>query len=294
MDTSAQLYEQEATGWQRGLYDDVTSTFRAPVVNWIWRTLMANEPEFVRYAWGQLRPVFDTRAFGRASVAYRDAVLSAVEADHDLPGYRREGLGVSPAEYEALRGQVATFDVVSARLAVLFETVDRCLSDEPVGHEPARDRAATEPLPAWLDRDRGRQPTMTDLDPVPDALTDVVPAIRAFHGLDEGMPSIYRCLAQWPEALARLWHDVEPVLSDRAFDRGVDAAEAIVDDYVDGLAYRPQLSPDALARAGFDEATVADLRELFATFNTGPIETVVPALPVYAAAFDASGERSFR
>lgn len=91
MDTSAQLYETEATGWKRGLYDDIQRTFRAPIVNWIFRTTMANYPEFLCYAWGQVKPVFQTRAFGRTSVAYRDVVLSAVESApaRPLPAYRR-------------------------------------------------------------------------------------------------------------------------------------------------------------------------------------------------------------
>jgi hypothetical protein len=41
MDTDSQLYEVEATGWRRGLYEDVQATFRAPIVNWIFRTLVS-------------------------------------------------------------------------------------------------------------------------------------------------------------------------------------------------------------------------------------------------------------
>ena len=33
LDTTAQVYDHEATGWQRGLCDDVKRTFRAPFVN---------------------------------------------------------------------------------------------------------------------------------------------------------------------------------------------------------------------------------------------------------------------
>ena len=133
MDTGKQLYETEATGWQRDLYDDIQTTFRAPIVNWIFRTLMANEPDFLRYAWGQLKPLYATRAFARFSTEYRDAVLSAVEesgdatgstsssgsivstgsnADSSIPTYRRETLGIAPAEFREFGGQLATFDVV--------------------------------------------------------------------------------------------------------------------------------------------------------------------------------------
>ncbi|MFC6990233.1 halocarboxylic acid dehydrogenase DehI family protein [Haloplanus sp. GCM10025708] len=150
MDTSRQLYEREATGWKRGLYDDVQHTFRAPIVNWIFRTLTANEPEFTRYLWGQVKPMFETAAFGRYTISYRDSVLSAVEDRHDLPVYRRETVGLSPAEYREAGAQLATFDVVIPRLAVLFETVDRLLQGGDVGTSPATDRAAAAPMPDWL------------------------------------------------------------------------------------------------------------------------------------------------
>jgi hypothetical protein len=113
MDTSRQLREHAATGRQRGLDDDIQHTYRAPIVNWIFRTVMANEPEFLRYAWGQAKPVFGTRGFARLTVAYRDAVRSALS----VPAYRRVDVGVSPAEYRELRGQVATHHGLGPRLA---------------------------------------------------------------------------------------------------------------------------------------------------------------------------------
>ncbi|NHN57852.1 MULTISPECIES: halocarboxylic acid dehydrogenase DehI family protein [Halorussus] len=306
MDTDRQLYEQEATGWRRGVYDDVQATFRAPVVNWIFRTLMANDPEFTRYLWGQIKPTFETRAFGRYSVAYRDAVVSAVEdratggraADDDgeaddlgIPAYRRADLDLGPAEFRELRGQVATFDVVGPRLAALFEVVDRSLRGESVGADLDADAAATEPMPARFDRDRGLSPTMVDADSVPEELADTVERVRTFHGLDEGLPSIYRCLAQWPAYLRPAWDDLEPTLDSEAFDRACERAGEETDAFVDSIPYAPRLSPDDLRARGMDDEAVSELQELFATFNRGPIETVVPALHVYAATLGAEGRR---
>lgn len=292
MDRSRQLYEQDAAGWQRGLYEDIKRTFRAPIVNWIFRTTVANYPEFVRYAWGQVKPVFQTRGFGRVSVAYRDRVLSALDAEASVPRYRREELDISPAEFAELRGQLATYDVVASRLAVLFEVVDRSLSGGDVGQAPAGTEASTAPLPPWLDRDRGRPPTMVGFEETPSELEEVVPAIQAFHGLDEGLPSIYRTIAQWPGYLVPMWADVEPVFESESFSTATTEAKAVVEEYVDSLAYTPQLAPDALERQGFDETTIEDLRGLFQDFNRGPIETVIPALPVFAYTVDAEGQRT--
>lgn len=302
MDTTKQLYKTEATGWQRGLYDDITYTFRAPIVNWIFRTTMANYPEVLRYAWGQLKPLYTTRAFARFSTAYRDAILSAVEHSNGstaegstaVPTYRREDIGVVPAEYRELRGQVATFDIVAPRLALLFEVTDRALHDEPVGTAPDETRAATAPFPAQLDRDRGRSPTMIDAEDVPDDLAGTVESIQTFHGLSGGLPSIYRSLCQWPAYLDRAWADLEPTVTGEGFDRACETARERTEEFVATTPYCPQLDPDSLRAVGFDDATVQDLQDLFREFNQGAIETVVPALPVYAATLDVAGSRQFR
>lgn len=293
MDTSAQLYETDATGWKRGLYDDVRETFRAPIVNWIFRTTMANYPEFLRYAWAQVKPVFETRAFAAYTVAYRDAVLSAVEAGSGaIPVYRRSDVDVAPAEFAELRGQVGAFDVVAPRLAVFFEVMDRGLHGEPLGERPASGRAATAPFPDWLDADRGRPPTMVPTEEVPPAAEDAVAAIQGFHGIDEGLPSVYRCLAQWPGYLDRAWGDLAPVLDGDGFDDAVERADDVVGEHVDRIPYSPRLAPEDLRGLGLDDGTVEDVQGLFRAFNTGAIETVIPALPVFARTLDVEGERS--
>jgi hypothetical protein len=289
MDTSRQLHEAEATGWQRGLYDDLKRTFRAPFVNWIFRTAMANVPEFLRYAWWQLKPVFGTRQFARYTVAHRDAVLSAVE--DDLPAYRRETLGVAPAEYRELRTQLATFDVVSSRLAAFFEVMKRSLEGGDVATVAPTGRATMAPFPDWLDADRGGEPTMVAFDAVPSALNEVIPELKSFHGFDEGLPSIYRCLTQWPTFLARLWDDVGDVLTGERFVAAREAASERTAEFVESLPSAPRLTPEDLRTAGFDDDLVADVRALFRRFDGGPATTVVPALPIFANTVGVAGPR---
>jgi hypothetical protein len=285
MDVTAQVYDAEATGPLRGLYDDIRATFRAPLVNWIFRTTAANYPAFLQYMWGQVKPIFETRAFGRAAVAYRDTVLSGA----DLPVYRREELGLAPAEYRELRGQLATFDVVAPRLATLFETVSRGLRGELDPTPDRTDEAATAPLPAWLDRDRGLEPTMTSVDAPEGTFGETVADLQAVHGLGDTLPSIYRCLAQWPDYLEITWPEVRAALESDAFDGS--AAFAEIAGYVDDLPYRPRLSPPDLADAGFDDGTVEDLCGLFDAFNQGPEGTLLPAIHLHAATVGAAGHR---
>jgi hypothetical protein len=292
VNTSSQLYESEATGWQRGLYENIKETFRVPFINWIFRTTVANQPEFARYVWGQVEPVFETEAFARYTVAYRDAVLGAIEDRTELPSYRREHLDVGPAEYGQLRGQLATFDVVGPRLAVLFALLDRSLSGGPVGTDVPDDAAALAPFPDHIDADRGIPPTMAAFTETPDALAETVAEIQAFHSLDEGLPSIYRCLVQWPDYLEAVWDDLEPVREERRFEPASQAARDEVGSFVESTPYQPRLSPEALRAAGFEDEVVDGMADLFAEFNGSIADTVLPMLPVFAATVDAEGRRT--
>lgn len=288
MDPDKQLYEQDATGWQRGLYDDIKRTLRAPIVNWIFRTVTANRPELMRYLWGQLKPVFGTRAAAELSVRYRDTILSGAAAAGIGP-YRPAEVGVSPAEYRELRGQVATFDVVAPRLALLFELLDRSLEGRPVAERPDERRAATGPFPEALDRDRGLAPTMLDADEVPPALDDTVAGIREVH-FGSGLASIHRCLAQWPAFLRPAWADVRSAVESDAHERAVADAEELVGEHVATLPYRPRIAPDDLRGAGLDDDAVAEFRSFLGSFTESAFG-VIPTLHAYAALADASGPR---
>ncbi len=292
MDTSRQLYESEATGWKRGLYESIKETFRAPIINWIFRTTAANYPDFVRYMWGQVEPVFRTEAFAHYTITYRDAVLGAVEDRLSIPVYRSEQLPLGPAAYHQLRGQLATFDVVGPRLAVLFALLDRSLSGGPVGAAVPDDPATLAPFPDHIDRDRGIPPTMAAFDQPPAELAGTVEDIQAFHDLEEGLPSIYRCLVQWPGYLDTVWADLEPLREPGAFDPVSGAAREAVTSFVESVPHEPRLSPEALRSAGFEDGVIEDVSGLFGEFNGAIADTVLPVLPVYAATVGAEGRRT--
>ena len=283
-DTSEQVYAADATGWERGLYDDIRATFRAPVVNWIFRTLTANAPAFTRHLWAQLTPLFRTRLFGEACVAYRRRVREPFD---DLPRYRAADLDLAPWEWRELTGQLRTFDTVVPRLALFFEVIYRSLHDEPVGTSARTDAAATAPLPRWLDGERGLEPTMGPFDDVSAEVEETVAAVQAFHGFDEGLPSVYRCLIQWPDAFRRLWDDLEPRLRSSAFETACADGRAVAVDFVEETPYVPALTPAALRAAGFEDDTIDAATDLFDSFARGPVETVLPAVSLFAASVGA-------
>lgn len=299
MDLTEQLHLADATGWRRGLYEDVMSTFRAPIVNSIWRALVANRPLAARHLWTAVKPTFESRAFADFSVRYRDRVLDALEgtAEADLPTYDPRDVGLPPSAFATLRGQLATFDVVAPRLAALFAVCDRACSGS---FDAAREgHAATAPAPAWLDADRGARVTVLDSDAARDAAPDTVADIDAYHGT-AFLPSIYRCAAQWPSYLERAWADLEPFRAATVDSPGdFAAAEAAADGTVAEFLDRPPapftVTAETLAAAGVDDPddALADLQETFAAFASG-VSGVLPVLHALAATVDATGERDRR
>lgn len=284
MDRTEQVYESETTGWRRGIYEDIKGT--AGIVGSIWRSVMYHEPEFLRHAWGQLKPLFGTREFAAFEIAWRDTLVSAAEPD--LPRYEPDDVGVPPSGFRELQGQLARYDLAVPRYLVTFEAMDRLLDGREVGTETPTE-AATAPYPEWLDRDRGRQPTKLPNDEAREILRDLLPDGH-LGGLEGMVPSGYRSWARWPSYLERAWTDLEPVVGSDVFEAARGDARSLIDAYVDRVAYTPKVDPGTLASMGYDGETIADLHELFASFNSGAFEFVT-LVPVYAATLDALGER---
>lgn len=257
-------------------------TLRAPIVNSIWRTVVANVPELAPYVWGQMKPAFETREFAAFTVAFRDRVLSPV--DDDLPQYTAADVDLQPAEFTELREQLATFDVVAPRLVVAFSLLDRMIRDGSVGTGQA-DESGTAPFPSWLDAGRGRAP---DMLPQPEARAAMPDHLAREFG--EMVPSIYRCLAHWPSYLDRVSADLQPVTDAPVYRDARQDGFALAETYLDRLPYTPRIDPDGLAEQGADRETIEALRDMIELFVSGG-ETILPLLHVHAATVGATGER---
>ncbi len=292
MDSSKQLYESDASGWQLGVYLDIKETFRAPIINWIFRSLMANEPEFTRYLWGQVKPMFLTKEFVSFGVEYRDTILSAIEETSDVPVYQPSDFDISPAEYGELRRQLRTFDTVAPRLALFFEVVYCGLHNDLEMTAP-RGVNSTAPFSLTHDELRDGSPTMIDATSIPDSLSGTIESLQEFHGIDTGIPSIYRCLAQWPNALRTIWDDVAPVLTEPGFDTADEETTSLLSIQATSSGYFPVIQPEGLKAVGFAQSTIDDVTELIDEFYHGPADTVLLTLPIYASTVNASGQRSF-
>lgn len=284
MDQTEQVYETEVTGWKHGLYEDIGRT--TGFVGSIWRTIMYHEPEFLRYMWGQLKPLFQTREFAAFEMAWRDTLVSSIEPD--LPGYGPDEVGLSPSEYRELQAQLARYDWAIPRYVVTFETMDRLLAGREVGTESPGE-AALSPYPDWMERRPGREPTKLPNDEARERLRDIFPPDHV-GGLEGMIPSGYRSWARWPSYLERAWTDLSPIVRSEAFESTRGSARDLLDTYVDRIPYTPAVDPETLTAKGWDENTVEELHDLFATFNEGAF-AFVTLVPIYAATTGVLGER---
>jgi hypothetical protein len=121
----------------------------------------------------------------------------------------------------------------------------------------------------------------------PPGTEETLAAVREAHDLGDGLPSIYRCLAQWPAALDAGWAAVTADEEALAAARG--EADRLVEDFVGRLAYTPRTTPADLRSAGLGGA-VEDMAALFGGFDAGGTD-LLPLLSGYAAAVGAEGRR---
>lgn len=281
MDNSKQVYVSEVTGWQRGIYEDIKQT--TGMVGTIWRTLMYHEPRFLRYMWGQVKPVFQTREFAAFERTWRDTLLSAVEDDlpkYDVPA----NLNLEPDEFTELRNQLSCFCPTAPRYFVTFKLLHRRLHDNPVGIEPASE-AGTTPFPERLDHVRGCQPIMLPQD---EARQKIPESLAADFG--EMLPTEYRSMAQWPSYVDPLAEDLKPVIESDAYETARKESISLVDTYLDRIPYTPQIDPDSLADMDFDEETITELQDFSTKFERGGC-VLMPLLPLFAETVGVAAER---
>jgi len=132
--------------------------------------------------------------------------------------------------------------------------------------------------------------TLAGMEESAERAPETVDAVREFHDLGPMLPSIHRCLAQWPDAFAALWDELEPALGSEAYAAATEDAAALVDGFVRGLPTRPALRPEELRAADFEDEAIDALGDHFAGFNANA-GGVLPTLCAYAEAAGAAGER---
>ena len=278
MDLAKQVTEEQAMDWQSGLYKDIVQTLQTPVVNWIFRSLMANYPDFLRYAWGQVKPVYMNQGFSNIESDYHKALI--------LPLIERFGL--EPIIYshsfelkKKISGQLTTFALVAPGLYVWFEILLRGLQNRPMGQD--FDDSFDSTAPAEQTGIKGLPPQILRREEFSEKVASLCDAISKTHNLGGNLATIHLCLAQWPEFLQSAWERLEPILDTDTYRDAKAQSLKKIREFVDRIPYRPQLAPEVLSGLGLSSDDVNDLRSTFEnSMSGGPATEVIPTISVYA------------
>lgn len=236
----AEIPEAEATGKIKGVYDDIKSTLRTPIVASLFRAL-AVYPDYLQVAWLGLKPnvqtvFFEARADQlRAFAAQSLPVLSAPSA----PAPALQSLDV--------------FHYLDPKLLLAAAA----LKTASTGQQPR----LTE-----LPRDEKRQIAPgVPKDVQPPALTASAPAdlfgqIESRFALST-VPDEYQALAQWPDYLQGAWEAVLKLMAAPEYARLERQLRRMAEETILALPYRIDIGPHILRQSGLSESDLDGVQQ---------------------------------
>lgn len=199
--TLPDIMPQQADDRIKPIYQDIQQRMRVPVVNLIFRTL-ANYPEYLEPAWGQVRTLAGTRDFERAADALRAEALLE-------PPPQASDLGAAlPHDAGKLRQFNDTIHYVLPKLLLVATALARTPLEHAV--EPAASGLGmdTSALPESIADGSGKV-EMVDPQQANAQVKRLFDAIRQRHG-HPLVSSYYRGMANWPDFLEAAWRVVSP------------------------------------------------------------------------------------
>ncbi|MDC3414392.1 halocarboxylic acid dehydrogenase DehI family protein [Terrihalobacillus insolitus] len=187
-----EVFESEAVGRLKVIYQDIKFVLKIPVVNFIFRTL-ANYPEFLEIAWNQVRPNMLTVNMEEAAKHLRYPNISAQVPDLNWNNYDDRKI---QQQIEAI---LTVFNYVNPKLLLIASAWEEALSDRPiVPKKKSNGFLAPGIIQGFPSIELVHIP---HVDPyMKDLLKDVA---QAHHTYD--VASDYRTLAKFPHFLGGIW-----------------------------------------------------------------------------------------
>lgn len=119
-----EVFETEASGSLKTVYDDIKNVLKVPVVNFIFRTLAWYE-QFLTIGWKQVRPNMLTFECARAADELRNPHLTMEIPDVDWSQY------YPLKTIERIRATVAVFNYVNPKLLLIASAWAESLGNRP-------------------------------------------------------------------------------------------------------------------------------------------------------------------
>lgn len=200
-----EVFETEAKGQVKEVYEDIKYVLKVPVVNFIFRAL-ANYPEFLAEAWEQVRPNMLTTNMEKAAAHLRTPEITGYVPTLNWEHYYNQ------ATLHQIQQTLFIFYYVNPKLLLIASAWAESLGNRPINGQ-AEVKGAIHP--GIID---GLNPV--ELIHVPDAslkvrklLKDIAKTHRAFD-----VASDFRALAYYPHFLEKTWEKLKSYVQTTEYD----------------------------------------------------------------------------
>jgi hypothetical protein len=267
--------EEDASALVQECFAEITATLGFPVVNVIFRAF-AKYPRFLRLHWDFLKPNALTQDFFDKTEVIRRQSQAVVREKLGVADLRAV-LRMRGSSDDALREVRAVLDFFlycDPFLLLIASALQSALAGRPLGGKPWAHL-----LPHHTNPTRFQEIRLVEPAEAPPATQRIYAELMRAHGLPF-VPTDYRALARWPDALERGWEDWKRKVGSPAYAQAVaelnDLALALARD----LPFAFSLSSQTLKQAGFTPPQISDILASVDLF-----QGLLPALIINIAAF---------
>lgn len=195
-----EVFESDAEGIVKEIYEDIKYVLKVPIVNFIFRAL-ANYPEFLRYAWDEVRPNMLTINMETAANELRYPAINT-----QVPPYTL-AQDYDPQMIETIRKILSTFQYVNPKLLLIANAWAEALADRPISPQKGN--------LGFIEPGVFRHAIPIQLVHIPSSplyLKQLFYDIAKVHHAYD-VASDYRALAVYPRFLETTWHSLKDYLA---------------------------------------------------------------------------------
>jgi hypothetical protein len=270
MSQLGEVMPDEAGGDTTAVYEDIRGRLRVPFVNFLFRTL-ANYPEYLQFAWGQISPHLLSSDFERAADELRARALVEPIPEGPNVGW------MEPEDLKSVRAFTDTIHYVLPKLLLVATAFD-----EGLGGASGASSAAPESVEPGVVEGTFALPMVSSED-ADNELAALFGRIRERHGHPD-VASYYRGLGNWPALLQDLWSELEPLVGTQPYE---ERKQELLERSREVAVGMPLPRKDEVLALGPGEEDIRELRSILAVFRF----RVIPDTLLEASAIKAMLDR---
>ncbi|SFB21413.1 Halocarboxylic acid dehydrogenase DehI [Lentibacillus halodurans] len=249
-----EIYEKEAKGNLGGIYRDIQTILKVPIVNFMFRTLALYET-FLGTAWTQVRSNMLTVDMENAAENLRYPDISVKAPDINW------GAIYDLQTIEQIKSVIITFNYVNPKLLLIASAWAESLGNRPIQGTQRCDGYIAPGVFQGLEDIRLVDICRTAPD-VQSLLLDITKKHRAYDAASD-----YRALAHYPMFLARSWESLKQYVgSDEYHLLGADLKQRSIELVHERMPFPVTINTDYLSQI-YNPGDIAGIMGIIAMFQ---------------------------